>query len=350
MSCSDSAAPCQFISSARVYGIYASDEERSYEQVRRPAAAAARNPRGPAGHRPGHQLRHVRGAGQLRPRDAGTRRPPGAGLRLLGAGRARARPLRLDGGGRNPRPARPGRRGVGDRLLQLPVGHPAAHRLPAVLAGAGPGGVRRVRDRPGGALPGPRRPLAVQQRAEQHRPAVGRHRRGVRRAAHRLPRRRARRRPGRAGRARRLRVRRAVQPGRQPGPGVLRPSRRARPGPVRPVLRPPVRRPARDPRPGRAGARDDAPARVRAAGAGRRVQRPDALRTARSAGGVRADDDGGVRTGGRGRGRRYGRRYGYGCGYGCGHGRRTRSPSRRTGRRCAPCTPARTNCRRGCGC
>src|SRR5262245_64879369 len=66
----------------------------------------------------------------------------------------------------------------------LPIlGHPGAHRLPAPVTRPRPGRVRGIRAPGGAPLRGTGALLAVQQRTEQHGPAVGGHRARIRRAA-----------------------------------------------------------------------------------------------------------------------------------------------------------------------
>ena len=145
--------------------------------------------------------------------------------------------------------------------------------------------VRHCVDRLG--RPGP--VLAVRQRAEQHRPALGGHRGRVRRAAaDHVPRGQGGR-PGRGGRARRLRLRRVQQRAGQRAAAVLRPRGQGRPRRVRPVQRAPVRRPGPHPRvPGHRQA-VHAGARVPQARRGGRARRPAAVRVSRRDGGHAGD-------------------------------------------------------------
>ena len=122
------------------------------------------------------------------------------------------------------------RGGLDHAVLGLAVGHPGAHRLPAPVTSPRPGRVRGIRAPGGAPLRGAGALLAVQQRAEQHGPALGRHRARVHRAAEGLLPRGQGRRPGRGGRPRRLRLRRVQQRARQRATPVLRPPRRRRAG------------------------------------------------------------------------------------------------------------------------
>ena len=134
---------------------------------------------------------------------------------------------RWDDGGRPARAAGRRRGALDHRVLELAVGHPPADRLPAAVARPRPARVRRVRPPAGPALRRAGAVLAVRQRAEQHRPALGGHRGRVRRAAaDHVPRGQGGR-PGRGGGARRLRLRRVQQRAGQRAPAVLRPRRRA---------------------------------------------------------------------------------------------------------------------------
>ena len=116
-------------------------------------------------------------------------------------------------------PCAPARRGA-------PASRPTSCRPPRPR----PARVRGVRPRTGAPLRRAGALLAVRQRAEQHRPALGGHRGRVRRTAHdRVPRGQGGR-PGRGGGARRLRVRRVQQRARQRAPAVLQPRRGRGPG------------------------------------------------------------------------------------------------------------------------
>ena len=144
-----------------------------------------------------------------------------------------------------------------------------------------------------GTVPtGPGRPgpvLAVRQRAEQHRPALGGHRGRVRRAAADHVRRGQGGRPGRGGRPRRLRLRRVQQRARQRAAAVLRPRRQGRPRRVRPVQRAPVRRPGPHPRVHGHRQAVHAGARVPQARRGGRARRAAAVRVPRRDGGHAGD-------------------------------------------------------------
>ena len=200
------------------------------------------------------------------------------GLLLLGPGGAGARPLPVGGGRCAAGSADRRRGGLDHAVLQLAVGHPGGDRLPAPVARPRPARVRGVRPSGGAALRRAGPVLAVRQRAEQHRPAVGRDGGRVRRAAdHLLPRGQGRR-PGRGGGARRVRVRRVQQRTGQRAPAVLRPPGGRGPGGVRPVQRAPVRRRRECARLSGPGPRVDAVARVPQAGRGRRARRAAAVR------------------------------------------------------------------------
>ena len=169
-------------------------------------------------------------------------------------------------------------------MLELPLGHAPGDRLPAPVA--------RPWTRPPtsgscGALvahwPGRGAVLAVRERAEQHRPALGRDGRRVRRptrAFHRAVRATD---PDAAGRARWLRLRRAVEPARRRGVAVLRCTSstvHATPSISSPCTSTTTRRASS--RHVEAVRRADARSRRGAAGGGRRVQRPDVVRAAAS--------------------------------------------------------------------
>ena len=133
------------------------------------------------------------------------------GLRVLESGATRAGPLGLDHRRRAPGPAHRRGGGVGDRVLELALGDARADGLPALVAGHGRGSLRRLRTCAGVAVRGPGPLLAVQQRAQQRRPALDGERGGLRGPASGLSRRRARVRFACRRRARRLRIRRSVR-------------------------------------------------------------------------------------------------------------------------------------------
>ena len=114
--------------------------------------------------------------GRVRDAGPGARRRPRPGVRVLGQVEPEPGTVRVGRRGCAAGPADRRRRGVDHGLLELAVGHPAGHRLPAAVARPRPRRVRRVRPPPRAPLPRPGAVLAVRQRAEQRRAAVGRHR------------------------------------------------------------------------------------------------------------------------------------------------------------------------------
>ena len=185
--------------------------------------------------------------------------------------------------------------GLAHGLLQLAVGHPGADRLPAAVAGPRRRRVRAVRRRAGPPLRRPGPLLAVQQRAEQHRPALVRDRRRIRRPAGDLRPRGQDADPAARGRPRRLRLRRARQPARQPAAAVLRRAGRSGRDAFDLFSVHLYDDPRRVPEHLDTARGVHAGARVRAAAGRRRAQRPDAVRLPGRDGGARAVDGGRVR-------------------------------------------------------
>ena len=193
------------------------------------AVTSAFEPAGdPAGRGARHQLRPVRPARGVRAAGPRARGRADPGVPVLVAGRAGARQLPLGRGGRPARPADRRRGALDHAVLEPRRGGPAQPTdfqppSPALDQRAYAEFVRQVVRRCRGAGP----LLAVRQRAEQHRPALGGHRGRVRRAAEDHLRRGQGGRPGRGGRPRRLRLRRVQQRAGQRAAAVLRPRAKA---------------------------------------------------------------------------------------------------------------------------